>query len=97
MKRAQPANVTEPASPTTTHTFQFSPERDTIVVDVIEAVAAVASIEPRQFEPRLYEAIDPDALTKCVRSGGSAVRVSFRLGEYDVTVRGSGEILVDPV
>jgi len=96
MKRAQPANVSESASPATAHTFQFSPERDTLVVDVIEAVAAVASIEATQFEPRLYEAIDPDALTKCIQSGGSTVRVSFRLGEYDVTVRGSGEILVEP-
>jgi hypothetical protein len=96
MKRAQSATVPEPASSTTAHTFEFSPERDTVVVDVVEAVSSVASVEATQYEPRLYEAIDPDALTKCIQSGGAAVSVSFRLGTYDVTVRGSGEILVEP-
>jgi len=46
-----------------------------------------------RFEPRLHDVIDPDALVRCVQSGDD-VSVSFRMGTYDVTVRGSGEIEV---
>lgn len=95
MTRAQPESVSDSASPTNTWTFQFSPERDTVVVDVVEAVSAVASVDALEFEPRLHEAIDPDALTRCVHSGGSSVSVSFTLGDYDVTVHSAGEIVVE--
>ncbi|MGQ4556075.1 HalOD1 output domain-containing protein [Halobellus sp. GM3] len=95
MNQAQPHCASYGTSSTETHTFQFSPERETVVVDVVEAVAAVASVEPMQFEPRLHEAIDPDALTRCIHSGGPDVSVSFTLGAYDVTVRGGGEIVIE--
>ncbi|RLM54032.1 hypothetical protein DVK02_11435 [Halobellus sp. Atlit-31R] len=72
----------------------FDPERGTVVVDVVEAVASYADVEATEFEPRLQESIDPDALTRCIQSGGADVCVAFELGRYDVTVRGSGEIEV---
>jgi hypothetical protein len=97
MKKSHPDGAPDSASSTNIRTFDFAPERGTIVVDVIEAVASVASTEAMRFEPRLYEAIDPDALAKCVQSGSPSVSVSFTLGEYDVTVRGAGEILVEPI
>lgn len=75
-------------------TFQFDPDRETVVVDVVEAVSSVAGMDALEFEPRLHDVIDPDALERCIHSGGEDVSVSFGMGEYDVTVRGCGEIEV---
>jgi hypothetical protein len=94
MKRAQPDGISDSAAASSGMTFDFDPGRQTIVVDVVEAVSAIAGVEAQQFEPRLYEAIDPDALTRLIQSGGDGVSVSFELGEYQVTIRGRGEIEV---
>jgi len=66
---------------------------------IIAAVATVADTEPTELEP-LYECVDPDALNALFsplsedqpRSRG---RLSFFLDEYEVTVHGHGEIVVD--
>ncbi len=54
----------------------------------------MAGVEAMRFEPRLYDVVDPDALSQCIQSGGDDVSVSFQMGAYDVTVRGCGEIEV---
>ena len=75
--------------------FEFTPDRGTIAIDVVEAVSSAADTDPRTLEPRLHDAIDPDALTRCIRSGGTGTRVSFELGAYRVTVESAGRIVVE--
>ncbi|WP_197052374.1 HalOD1 output domain-containing protein [Halobellus rufus] len=94
MKSAQPDCLSDTAVSTNSSTFQFEPERETVVVDIVEAVSAVAGVDPLHFEPRLHDVVDADALVECIQSGGDDVSVSFEMGAYDVTVRGCGEIEV---
>ena len=66
---------------------------------IIAAVATVADTEPTELEP-LYECVDPDALNALFRPLSedrprSRGRLSFFLDEYEVTVHGHGEIIVD--
>ena len=66
---------------------------------IIAAVASVADTEPTELEP-LYDCVDPDALDALFRPLSedrprSHGRLSFSLDEYDVTVYGHGEIIVD--
>ncbi|ADB59977.1 hypothetical protein Htur_1085 [Haloterrigena turkmenica DSM 5511] len=63
---------------------------------VVEAVAAAAGTSPLDFEPTLYETIDPEALDSLVRSGSETLRVRFRYGECTVVVTGSGRVDVSP-
>jgi len=74
-----------------------SPER--LSSAIITAVATVAGTEPTELEP-LYDCVDPDAVDALFRplsedrprSDGC---LSFSLNEYEVTVYGHGEIIVD--
>lgn len=93
MKRSQPDSLTDSATEANTTRFSYTPREENVPVDVVEAVASVADVDPVDFEPRLNEAVDPDALARCVTSGES-VRVSFELGHYDVTITGGGTIVV---
>ena len=70
-------------------------------IAVIETVAIAVDREPTSIEP-LYESVDPDALDALVQSNGAptdsdSVTVSFRFAEQQVTVHGTGEIVVRPV
>jgi len=75
--------------------FECAPDADSIVIDVVEAVATVAGVDPREFQPRLHDVVDPDALARIVASGGAGTRVSFDLDCYRVTVDGAGKIVVE--
>lgn len=94
MKRTRRNSNHEVESPIDRFVFQFAPERETLVVDVIEAVSAVADTDARDFKPRLYDVIDPDALVRCIQSGGAGTSVAFELDQYQVTVHSEGEIVV---
>lgn len=66
---------------------------------VITAVATVVDTEPTELEP-LHDCVDPDALDALFRPLSedrprSRGCISFTLDEYDVTVYGHGEIIVD--
>ncbi|GAB7011606.1 hypothetical protein JCM31271_35490 [Halorubrum trueperi] len=61
---------------------------------VTEAVSTVADVDPVQFETRLYDAVDPDSLRRVIRSGGADVEVSFRFGDYRVTLLGDERIAI---
>lgn len=69
-------------------------EYEQIGVAIVEAVSAVSDVDPCQWETRLYDVVDPDALRQIVRTGGPDVQVSFRFGGYRVSVFGDGEITV---
>ena len=74
-------------------------DRETPVASVVEAVAAVTNTPPAGLSP-LYEAVDPDALTRLAESGQESPpsdrRVSFRFEGCLVTVHGDGRTVVSP-
>ncbi|AAV48026.1 MULTISPECIES: HalOD1 output domain-containing protein [Haloarcula] len=65
-------------------------------VAVVQTVAIAAGQEAIELSP-LIETLDPDALDQLfVHSSGpdSAVSLSFQLGDYGVTVTGTGDVYV---
>jgi hypothetical protein len=65
-------------------------------VAVVQTVATAAGREAIELCP-LIETLDPDALDELfVHAAGpdSAVSLSFQLGEYAVTVTGTGDVYV---
>jgi hypothetical protein len=60
---------------------------------VVESVAAAVGRDPVAIGP-LYESVDPDALDALVLSDAGAVTISVTLAGCQVTVRGSGEVVV---
>ena len=65
---------------------------------VVETVAVAVDQEPTSLEP-LHECVDSDALDALVRSRNSpadadTTTVSFVYADRQVTVRGSGEVIV---
>lgn len=61
---------------------------------VVDAVATAADRSPLDFEPTLYDAIDPEALDSLVRSGAEELRIRFRYGDRSVVVTGSGRVKI---
>ena len=88
----------DPMTDTYHHQYDWdSPER--LSSAIIAAVATVADTEPTELEP-LYDCVDPDALNALFRplsedQPRSHGCLSFSLDEYEVTVQGHGEIIVD--
>ena len=67
---------------------------------VVEAVAVALDRETTSLEP-LYESVDPDALDALLHSNGSSatprdLTVTFTVADRQVTVHGSGEVVVRP-
>jgi hypothetical protein len=65
---------------------------------VIETLAVALDREGTTLDP-LYESVDPDALDALVHStgpstNGDTVTVSFVFAEQQVTVHGTGEVIV---
>lgn len=63
---------------------------------VVEAVAAASGVSPLDFEPTLYETVDPEALDSLVRSGSETLQIRFRYGECSIVVTGTGRVDVSP-
>jgi len=78
---------------------EFSPERETLVVDIVEAVAHACETDERNLPP-LHDSIDTDALTRIVRpvpsrsAGVGHAAVVFEYNGLLVTVTRSGTIVV---
>lgn len=63
---------------------------------VVQTVAVAADRDPAALEP-LYDAVDPDALNALVRGDGKltdSVTVTFVYADRQVTVHGTGEVVV---
>ena len=65
---------------------------------VLRTIAVALDRETTSLEP-LYESIDPDALNEFLQSKGSSVTpsdliVTFTVADRQVTVYGSGEVVV---
>lgn len=66
---------------------------------VVLAVADAADADPLEIEP-LYDAVDPDALTRLVdhageRSGSSDLTMTFTMHGLPVRVDGDGSVTVE--
>lgn len=76
-----------------------SAENKSISEQVILAVAEATGTDPTQLGP-LYDVIDPDALDQLFqrRSGlpRAGSRVDFTMDGCEVTVHGSGKVVVTP-
>lgn len=73
--------------------FEYDDETE-VGVAVVEAVAAVADVDPMELAPRIHDVIDPDALDRCIRSAPADAAVSIPFDDYRVTVRGTGTLTV---
>lgn len=58
------------------------------------AVASAAGVDPVDLEPRLFQAIDPDALEALLAEARPGTRITFELGEYEVAVTARREVYV---
>ena len=70
--------------------FKFDPATDDVVVEAVKEQGAVESTTAGEV---LNDAIDPDALRRCLESGGPETRVFFEFCGHSVTA-GEGEILL---
>ncbi|WP_226480665.1 HalOD1 output domain-containing protein [Natrinema amylolyticum] len=75
---------------------RFDDGPTTVVLEIVEAVAAVTNQEPDAMSP-LYHTIDPEALTDLVTSARDhPIDVSFSYEGCRVTVSSDGCVVVDP-
>ncbi len=66
---------------------------------VVSAVAEANGIHPLDLEPKLYDVIEPDALTDLCSPHGSPPRsmvIRFTMAGCSVTVHGDGRVVVTP-
>jgi hypothetical protein len=64
---------------------------------VVEALAAVEGVDPKDLDVRLYDSIDGDALEVLYRTAverGERLRVAFTIAEYEVVVESDGRVIV---
>lgn len=80
----------------TTVSFNFDPADDSIVVAIVEAIAAATEKNPTALPP-LAEVIDPEALETCLSSGNDSVEISFEYVDRWVTLTGSGVGTIDQI
>ncbi|MFC7141883.1 HalOD1 output domain-containing protein [Halosimplex aquaticum] len=75
----------------------MSEESSTIVLSILESVAAADLVDPIDLPP-LSDAIDPDALNALFDPSGdlpAPTRFSFPYAGHDVTVTTDGSVLLD--
>ena len=56
---------------------------------VLDAIAREEGTDPMEFDQRLYDAVDPEALDVLARGGAT---VEFTYLGYEVTVHGDGRV-----
>jgi len=66
------------------------------VTDVVERIAADGERDPTELPP-LYDAIDPDVLTRFVDSANDDASLEFRYCGNVVTVSGNGTVETTPL
>jgi len=68
----------------------------TVTERIVATVAEQKGVAPDELEERLYDAVDPDALSTLVNgSRESPLTVSFDYAGHRVTVVSDGELSVD--
>jgi hypothetical protein len=66
------------------------------VTDIVETIAAQTGRDPTELPP-IYDAIDPDALSRFVESTDSTASIEFHYCGNEVTVSGSGAVDIAPL
>lgn len=64
---------------------------------VVEALAAVENVDPKNLDLRLYDSVDADALDclyETTAERPERLRVAFTIDEYEVMVEDDGRLLV---
>jgi len=70
---------------------------ESLVVTVADAVARAKGIEAEDLGHRVFDAVDPDALERLFEPTSESTleaKVTFRLDEFTVVVRNTGDVLV---
>lgn len=70
---------------------RMEPSKESIVVDILEAVAAERGTDPMELSP-LAEDIDPEALERLVSTARVDVEVSLALYGCRISIDSTGEI-----
>lgn len=67
-----------------------------VTAKIVSAVADREGVDPMELDTRLYEAIDPDALSTLVEgASGTNLTLGFDYAGYRVTVVADEEVVVD--
>ncbi|QCS41087.1 HalOD1 output domain-containing protein [Natrinema versiforme] len=81
---------------TETYHSRFGGGPSTVVVAIVEAVAAVTNRDPAAMSP-LYDTVDPEALTDLVTGAQNhQIKVSIAYEGCYVTVSSDGGVVVEP-
>ena len=66
-------------------------------IAVVEAVAAREGVDPRVLDPPLNDVVDGDALDSLFAEdlAGAEASVRFTFCDYEVTVDGDGDVVVE--
>jgi hypothetical protein len=68
----------------------------TVTARIVSTVAEQKGVEPAALDERLYDAVDPDALSSLVNATPEArLTISFDYAGYRVTVVSDGDVAVD--
>lgn len=72
-------------------------DNDDVITLVVTRVAERKGVDPSALEPRLFEAVDPEALTTLVEgaSDDSPLSLAFAYAGYQVTVDAGDDVTVD--
>jgi hypothetical protein len=68
---------------------------ETVVVDIVEAVAQVEGVDAADLDYALHDYIDTEALGMLAAHDGAPWSLTFELPDHEVTVTSDGLILVD--
>lgn len=66
-----------------------------IVIELVEALAAIEGVSPIELPFSLTDHIDPVVLQRVVAEGSNPERLTFTVADHRVTVFGSGEFVID--
>lgn len=63
---------------------------------IVEMVAAREGVDPVDLDPRLYQAVDPDALDQLFQSSreDADLEVAFTYSGYEIVARSDAELSV---
>ncbi|RXK51393.1 HalOD1 output domain-containing protein [Halorientalis pallida] len=69
--------------------------RESVLVEVVRAVAEVDGVEPHELDYSLYDYVDTEALESLAAFDRSNWSLIFEIPDHEVTLTGTGELLID--
>lgn len=70
-------------------------EGDSVVSEIVSAVAAREGIDPIDLRPPLYTVVDTDSLETLFRDAEPSVAVTFGYRDWEITIPRDGPIRVE--